>query len=586
MRYTYLILLLVLNHSLSAQLEDTIAYKTIEVNNIKFGIRADGLLFHDQATGNGAFIHQPTGINLLNGVGTWLGAIGPAGNFKNAVEYPNDDKNKDFSPGLLHQDGAPIVDFNCNKIWTVTREDIEHHLADYYDNGKIDYKIPAIFGWPGSRNPFFAEYHGENLPEHELNLAPFTDRNYNDIYEPDLGEIPAVFFFYNFWAYPTPDIIAWFAYNDGTVPHRLSNSEPLFLEAHATVFAYNCQEAGLLNNSVFVIREFFPKGIESVFDTYISSYQDFSLRCPNNYFGTLPELNTVYAYDAQHVPDNGCDKVETKALTPLVAVTSLSTALNANGNDDFYSIPVSIDHPDSLWSETGTHFPKTPLEFYHTSSNRWADGTPLSIDEDGYNPTEESPPHHLYDGRLLDSLNWTEVALKRPVGQRRTLLTEGPFTLNPGSQHRQTTVYTVHPILPNDTTHSQSIERIATDIDSLILAIENHFNYLPFNHLTQGGCTRNSTVSIEEHMELTNQLVIYPNPTVTNQVWISVPSTTNEEGELFIYNQLGQLVQQQYFAHWAKNNKISVADLATGIYWIVVRQQTQEWVGKLNILGN
>lgn len=563
------------------QITDTIAHQTIEVNNIKFTVRADGLLFADQ--GEGGFVHQPSGMDLLDGVGLWMGGLDPAGNLKIAIEYPNVKNNKDFVPGVLSDAGVPLEEYDFNKIWTVTGDDIERHIADYEDNWIIDDTIPSIFGWPGRRNPFFADYHTNALPETTQILAPYKDRNYNGKYEPNLGDYPHIEN-RSTWPYPIPASISWSVCHDG-IPHRLSNVESLQMEIHTTVFTFECAASEFLNNSVFVKRHFFNKAIESIDSTYIGTYNNFTLGCPNDYYGTIPELHTIYAYNAQFEPDVGCNETNPDVKTPLIAITRLFPTLGEVGNyTDTYSIPMADSHPDSTWSHgMGTYFPRTPWELYNNLTNSWVYGNPLMVNEDGYGGYGESTGevvHHLYDRRLFDSMIWAEDAFNRPAGKRRVLFTEGPSRFDPRRSNSHTMVYTAYPPLENELNRQDVIDRIAANAESIFYHphVDPYEDY-PFRLIQQGLC--DSTVGTTESIDNKLNLYLYPNPT-NDYFTIKLPDVYSSNVDVVIYSQFGQLVKAVSVN--TKQETLSIKEFSAGIYWVIAQSGEQKWLQKLVIL--
>lgn len=567
------------------QSPDTIAHQTIEVNNIKFTIRADGLLFADH--GEGGFVHQPSGIDLLDGVGLWMGGLDPVGNLKIAIEYPNAKNNKDFVPGVLSAIGEPLVEHDFNKVWTVSGSDIEQHIADYEDNWIIDDTIPSIFGWPGRSNSFFTDYHTSSLPEFPHSLAPYRDKNYNGKYEPHLGEYPYVEN-RSTWSYPIPASISWSVCNDGTIPHALSNTDKLQMEIQTTVFAFECAASEFLSNSVFVKRDFFNKAIESIDSTYIGTYNNFTLGCPNDYYGTIPELHTIYAYNAQFEPDTRCNEVASDMKTPLISTTRFVATLGKFGNyTETYSIPMADSHPDSTWSPAmGTYFPRTPWELYNNLTNSWVYGNPLRVNEDGYGEWGESTGeivHHLYDRRLFDSMIWAEDAFNRPAGKRRVLFTEGPSRFDPRTSNSHTMVYTAYPPLDDELNRLDVINRITANAEALFYHPHiNPYEEYPFRLIQQDLCTPDSTVGVIEGLITNMDLDIYPNPT-NDYFRIRIPDVNLSNIDLSIYNQFGKLVTTSQL-NVQDDIQISVKELPVGIYWVFVRSGEERWLQRLVIL--
>ena len=87
----------------------------------------------------------------------------------------------------------------------------------------------------------------------------------------------------------------------------------------------------------------------------------------------------------------------------------------------------------------------------------------------------------------------------------------------------------------------------------------------------------------QKHLEVVrNGLILVPNPT-TDVLQITLKQPSEEEGQMLVYNSLGQLVQQQT---WQANttNQLSLGQLPTGTYVLQITAPQGiyvEWVNKL-----
>src|SRR5687768_6577019 len=100
----------------------------------------------------------------------------------------------DFYNGPLDDQSLQLADCkNYDRVWSVTRNEIESHLLDYNADGVIHDTITAIFGWPANGNVFFGQFNGFLLPDdHNGGWAEFNDLNNNGIYNPESGEHPSI----------------------------------------------------------------------------------------------------------------------------------------------------------------------------------------------------------------------------------------------------------------------------------------------------------------------------------------------------------------------------------------------------------
>ena len=89
------------------------------------------------------------------------------------------------------------------------------------------------------------------------------------------------------------------------------------------------------------------------------------------------------------------------------------------------------------------------------------------------------------------------------------------------------------------------------------------------NGCLQPGCDPTGIKGIG-HLPL-DKLMVFPNPT-TNQTTISYPQLINE-GELQIYNTMGQLVYEEKLVKASSKNEINTQNFKAGLYKVIVREK-------------
>lgn len=281
--------------------------------------------------------------------------------------------------GPLDFNGRPIDDFHdhYNRVWTVRGEEILAVLVDYYDNDVIDYEIPqSILSWPGRGNRHFPDLFGFELPDQDL--APFLDLNGNDIYEPLRGEIPLLDELGHF---PIPHEMSFAVYND----HREHAAEAF--EYHQMLFGFDCEENSPINQTIFSRLRIINKSHAVLSNMDFGLSIDADVGCPtDDFWGSDPELNTVYFYNKDEVDGiNGSDCVlgSTIANTygahpPTVACTYLNydmkTSLSSSTNSspisssdlrlqlDLKGIKVSEVNGEIVYDTVGHEFPNYPTD--------------------------------------------------------------------------------------------------------------------------------------------------------------------------------------------------------------------------------
>lgn len=326
--------------------------------------------------------------NLIFSTGLWIMGFDPS---KKIVGAANTYRTSgfDFNAGILDKNNDAILTTEFNKIWFVSRKDIEHHIADYQDNQKIDQPINSIFAWAGKANPFFKQYNNFGLPDGEF--APFYDYDKDGIYDPSKGDFPLPEGVNN---NNIPELITWTTYHDGGKDNEgefcensSSKTAPINVEVHQTTWAFNCINIDVLNNSNFASYKLHFKGKEEIDSTFFGFWSDPDIGCyQDDYIGCSPSQNASFAYNQDEEDGiitgspNFCPggfQVWNKNEMPVGSVKFLNQKMDAFtfSNNGSLGIP-----------PPATTDPSQTIDFYRYLNNQWKDGTPLTDKGFGYNP--------------------------------------------------------------------------------------------------------------------------------------------------------------------------------------------------------
>ena len=253
--------------------------KTLQGNNISADILIDGSLFWDRSNAGFRYAAQPNPLTgTIFNAGIWMGGFDSDGNLKiAAVEYPNENR-KEFAAGPILEDNGQMT-FDCDnydQLWEVYGYEIKQHISDFEDNGVINNPIQHIYAYPGHQNPFFESIHGFSLPNTTHGLAPFFDNNNDGIYNPTDGDYPLP---ESVHPNSIPAHVMWGIYNDAGVEHSNSYGEPLNVEIHQTVWAFNCTDNETLNNSVFTSHKIINKDSSPLDSMYVGFWTDMDVGC-------------------------------------------------------------------------------------------------------------------------------------------------------------------------------------------------------------------------------------------------------------------------------------------------------------------
>lgn len=297
----------------------------------------------------------------------------------------------DFNAGILDNNNDAILTNEFNKIWFVSRKDIEQHIADYQDNQKIDQPINSIFSWAGKANPFFKQYNNFELPDSEF--APFYDFDKDGKYDPSKGDFPLPDGVNN---NNIPELITWTTYHDGGkdnqgnfCSHVTSKTGALNLEVHQTTWAFNCSNINVLNNANFASYKLYFKGNEGIDSTFFGFWSDPEIGCyQDDYIGCSPSQNASFAYnqdeeDGKNINGqnvcNGDVQVWDKSEMPIGSIKFLNQKM-----DGF----MYYNNGNLGTSPLATYDPSQSIEFYRYLNNEWRNGTPLYEKDFGYYPTD------------------------------------------------------------------------------------------------------------------------------------------------------------------------------------------------------
>ena len=358
------------------------AHSFLNGNLIRANIRTGGDLFWD---GNDAAYFTDFDLVAENNsstifcAGLWLGGLDEGGNLHLTAQSYGASSNIDYSPGPLNPfDGTPYYIF-CpyfDKVWKVSKEDIENHLDDFLDNNQIDNPISSIFQWPGNGNPFSFEYNLVFVVDSEQGWAPFFDQNNDGIYDPSEGDYP-----HPSGVIPNlhPAEMTWCVFHDNR-PHLQTAGLPLKVEVQLTAWSFDCNDQYILRNTVFTSHKIINRSQQNYDSLKVGMFVDLSIGCYlDDLIGSAPELNTFFAYNGDEADgnNNSCNSgVAVYMETPPVQTV---TFLNQSMAKFIY-----INNGSVSSGPQGTTDPATYQEFHHLLNGRWKDGSPLTEGGEGY----------------------------------------------------------------------------------------------------------------------------------------------------------------------------------------------------------
>jgi hypothetical protein len=385
----------------------------LNANNVNAGIGIGGNLFTTTTpTSIWDLFEIPAGSGKreIYTAALWMSAIDPGGNLHCAANQYFDYGN-DYFDGPVSSTYNSGYDNYYKRVFKVTQLQLYNFglLSFPATSAQVD---PAIKYWPGKGNACVLNDYGVSI---DAPLAPFVDLNNNGIYEPLLGEYPAV----------VGDQNIFFVFNDIRSLHTETNGEPLgveirglasgFVDPYQDIPSYNTP----LNNTVFVQYQIENKSQTTYSDYKLGLWVDPDIGCfENDYVGCDTNRSMMIAYngtanDPDCAPENGYGSTSialgVQMLDQRMGVFGYFTSDGGGGNTIGFTAGIYANY----------------LHGY------WADGTPFELGRTGYN-SGGSITKFIFPGDPTDSTGWSEPTAHLVPGDRRMFGATGFSTFSPG----------------------------------------------------------------------------------------------------------------------------------------------------------
>ncbi len=432
----------------------TTAKTDLDINNVRTTIMVGGDMFWDL---DNAQYEVPKGsgkTSIFLGA-LWIGGLDPGGNLKLAAMTYRQGGN-DFWAGPINQitaDVNPATCFKYDRHWKLNRNEVLQ-----WKSGLLPVMPEAVRTWPGN---------GDAANNEAQFLAPFFDADGNGIYDPAKGDYPYFDFQGNISckscgdpAYKDVlmgDQSIWWVFNDVGNIHKQSEAPAIGLEVQAQAFAYVSNDE--INDMTFYKYKFINRSSASLNETYMGMYIDSDLgKFDDNYVGCDVSRGMGFSYNG----DEDDDGVTGYGLNPPAVGADFVQGLMADANDgidnnrngiiDEACEEISMSMFRSAFKDFSIQgFPSTALQYYGYLKGLWKDNSPMTYGGTAWGgplPTKfmfpgDSDPIGWGIGGTPAVPNpqppWSEDSEGNTPGNRRFLMSAGPFTLQPGGVNYVTT---------------------------------------------------------------------------------------------------------------------------------------------------
>jgi len=512
---------------------------------------------------NDANYYTPSGSgkSVFYASGFWIGGLDESQNLHLAATKYNN-SGHDFFAGPITTDGS-ATPTNCDdydRLFKITRIMVETHLA-YYNalgNGTANEEFPFGYDIPLDILEYPAQGN-TSIGEAEY-LAPFFDYNNDGVYDANSGDCPlfsgmGIVSDCNTCDQLQGDVAYFWINNDTGNYHTESEGEQLGIEIHNTAYAFPNSMTSQISKSTFYQKKIINRSNLDYHDVYIGIYVDADIgNSTDDYVGCDIARKIGYAYNGDPLDEPISSSPGYGANPPAAGVVFLNEPLAISNNIDDDNDGI-IDNENLGMSGfiyynisgVGVNDPDYPSEYYYYLKGYWKDGAPLTYGGNGHdNNTGVVTSHMFPDDFVLDGFDpWTEPTVGTPPGDRRFLMTAGPFDLNAGEDvciHFAT-------VVGFPTENLTAIEVMKNNADYISNQFDVYCNSMP--------------TAIVSHESMSSEITWNPQSNL-----LSIKTTKNESIQLTILNSIGQIVVENSFE---KQITKTLNQLKPGVYIIKIQ---------------
>lgn len=366
----------------------------INGNDMVVYFNSGGDMSWDLAGNPGFEVPKSSGKNTIFAANLWLGGFDQSGTLHTAAQTYRQ-SGIDFWPGPKANVYDSVYNQRYGHVWKIRADEIATHLTSVNIPG---YQAPEdILTWPGN---------GDTLKGEPWHLAPFVDVNLNEVYEPMLGDHPAI----------QGEQTLYMIYSDDHYLNTETFSDPLGVDIHTMAYVFDEAPGSPIDQTLFVSHRIVNRSNNTYQLMRIGQWVDFDLGYAfDDYVGCDTAREAFFAYNADSLDDN-TNGHGYGLIPPAQGVTFLNAEMNGFSTylNDF--------------STFGN--PEDKNDYYGYLRNVWKSGNPYTIGGTGTSGT--APTNYLYPGDPRDSAQWSMKKTSPIYSDIRGIGTIGPFTFSPG----------------------------------------------------------------------------------------------------------------------------------------------------------
>ncbi|MES2515281.1 MAG: T9SS type A sorting domain-containing protein [Bacteroidota bacterium] len=530
-------------------------FKMLDINNVKAGIANRGDMHWDMG-GNGSAVYEVpkgSGKNSNYCSALWIGGLDNGGQLHGGAQTYRQG-GVDFWPGPLDTITATInstTATNYDKIWKVSYTDINNFITAYNSGSVV--ATPDMLTWPA---------HGAG--NNSKNLAPFVDYNADGLYNPNDGDYPKI----------KGDQTLYFIYNDMLATHGTSFT-PMGIEVQGMAYAYGCP--GVVNGhneltyTTFYDYKITNRSSNNYHDVYVSMWSDVDLGYyGDDYIGSDVGDNYGYAYNADatdesvagvggygtYIPAQGFNIVKGPMANLNDGIDNNNNGITDEPGEDCKLNKFTYFHNSFPGVPAGVTDPLTGQQFYNYMTGYWKDGSPFTCGGNAYGGTTQTNYVYTADTYTNGACGPTPWYESSVPGDRRMILSSGPFNLNAGQTQEVEYAFVTSFDSTAATGGSMSLSKLKTDIQKI-----NTF----YNQVNKPNCLQSITIGVSELLKQDN-FALYPNPAKST---ITVASTIigTVKVNYAIMDVLGKVVMENENTG-SEKFAVNISTLNSGIYFL------------------
>lgn len=404
----------------------------LDITNIRPTIITAGDMFHTKPNYTFPNFGFDAGFEVPRGSGKhsifagalWIGGKDAGGQvYVSSTTYRQHFEQTSFWPGPVGTVQGPAHTATYDKIWKVSKPQIQHHIQNFF---KLSYTMPSdIATWPGNGNVANGE---------ASKLAPFVDTDGDGIYSPASGDYPDI----------KGDQALYLILNDKG-NNKVPNSPPMNAEIHVMYYGFDDPSNSPVYNTIFTQYRIINRGQINLQDFYAGIWTDFDIgNFSDDFVGCDTLTNRYFGYNG----DNH-DEDTTLQYNSIFNVVDTIFANGYGWNPPVQSVTF-LDQKMSrfvYYNNNSNHTNGAPGrsdDYYNYLRGVWRDGKQLTYGLDGTDQSR-TPTTHMYPGNWWTE-NDTDANGKTNIpGDRRALGSIGPFNLPAGQELKFTVAYTFTP---------------------------------------------------------------------------------------------------------------------------------------------